>query len=54
VTVAASNEDKTNAYVATFFPEMESEEQTSNNNEYPPPKFPFSTISNTQIKHVIT
>ena len=53
MTVAASNEDKTNAFVATFFLETELEEQTSNDNEYPPPKFPFSTISNAQIKCVI-
>ena len=49
-TTATTNEEKTNAFMKTFFPAPGTEVQTNANEDYPPPKFSFSTITNTQVK----
>src|SRR5882724_6679464 len=51
---ATSNDEKTNAFMKAFFSSPELEELINTEKEYPPQKFPFSAITNTQIKRAIS
>src|SRR5882724_12560696 len=53
-TVAASNKEKTNTFMKTFFSSPEPVELDNSDKEYLPQKFPFSTITNMQIKRAIS
>jgi len=53
-TTATSNKEKSNTFIKTFFSAPRTEEQIDVNEEYPPPKFSFSTITNTQVRQAIT
>jgi len=49
-TATTTNEEKSNAFMKTFFPDPGTEVQTNANEDYPPPKFSFSTITNAQVR----
>jgi len=49
-TATTTNEENFNAFMKTFFLAPGTEEQTNANEDYPPPKFSFSTITNAQVR----
>jgi len=51
---AASNEEKDKAFTESFFPTSGPVTQSNDYYKYPPPKFPFSPITNPQIARAIS